>query len=162
MNKAALIDRIRAELERELATLTQAAEIARAAATHEESRSEDKHDTRGVEASYLAGAQAARAAEIQKQIRILDAIPLKPQSADSKIAAGSLVELDASGKKTFCLLSPTGGGITLTLEGVRVQVVTPQSPLGEALLGSLAGEEIEVEPEGGTKTSRTYTILSIQ
>ena len=168
MKKSELIKKIRLELERELQTLTEAALSARDAATHEESRSEDQHDTRGLEASYLAGAQAARAAEVQRQLRLItsleDAITLThiEKQKPSTITSGSVIELQSAGKRSFCLLSPTGGGIQLTIDGVRIQVITPQSPLGEALLGSKVGEEIEIEAEGTGKLARSYKILSIE
>ena len=56
--KQKLIEAILLELESELSVLADAAKAAHLAATHEESVAEDPHDTRGVEASYLAGAQA--------------------------------------------------------------------------------------------------------
>jgi transcription elongation GreA/GreB family factor len=165
MNKALLIEKLEAELRRELETLSAAARTAHEAATHAESRAEDRHDTRGLEASYLAGAQAARAAEIERQIQILQQLPRGATPPGSKISSGTLVELESGGIQSFCLLSPTGGGLSFTLEGVRVQVITPQSPLGEALLGSSPGETIELEaPAAGANprsASRTFKIVSI-
>lgn len=54
MDKRALIKKIVAQLEAELALLTKAARSAHAEATHESSKAENKYDTRGLEASYLA------------------------------------------------------------------------------------------------------------
>ena len=61
-DKQAIIDRLVEKLQSEAEALVRAAQAAHEAATHEESRAEDHHDTRGLEASYLAGAQAQRAA----------------------------------------------------------------------------------------------------
>ena len=44
----------------ELEVIKKSAEIAHDDATHEESRAENKYDTRGLESSYLAGAQMER------------------------------------------------------------------------------------------------------
>lgn len=44
------------------------ARTAHAEATHEESRPEDKYDTRGLEAAYLASGQAKQAAEAKRAI----------------------------------------------------------------------------------------------
>ena len=161
MNKAELIARIEDELRRELGTLLTAAKAAHEAATHEESRAEDQHDTRGLEASYLAGAQAARAAEIERQLQIFQAIPRSPLPPGSRISAGALVELLSEGRKSYCLLSPSAGGLTLDAGGIRIQVITPQSPLGEALLGSRTGEEVEVELNPSSDATRTYKILTV-
>lgn len=161
MNKAELIEKIETELKRELSTLIVAAKSAHEAATHEESRAEDQHDTRGLEASYLAGAQAARAGEIEHQLQIFQAIPRTPLAAGSKISAGALIELQSEGRKAYCLLSPSAGGLTLEAGDLKIQVITPQSPLGEALLGSRAGEEIEVELNPSTGLTRSYKILTV-
>ncbi len=47
------------------------------AATHEESKPENEYDTRGLEASYLAGAQAKRTAEIEELLIILKHLDVK-------------------------------------------------------------------------------------
>lgn len=159
MDKTALLAEIEAELRRELATLTRAAKDAHAAATHEESRSEDKHDTRGIEASYLAGAQAARAAEIERQLQVFQSVP---RQGGERIASGSLVELESGGRKSFYLLSPSGGGLTLKLAAGRIQVITPASPLGEALLGAREGDVIEVELGAPSHDSKSYRILTVR
>ena len=52
-------------------------------------------------------------------------------------------------------LAPYGGGGKL--EG-GVQVVTPQSPLGRALLGARAGDEAEVTVAGRRKS---VTVVSV-
>lgn len=163
--KSEVIEQIENELRRELVTLTQAARFAHEAATHAESRSEDQHDTRGIEASYLAGAQAARAAEIERQLQIFQKIPRTPANPLSPISSGALIELRENLGKTsvrsLCLLSPAGGGIVIRLGDLKVQVITPQSPLGEALLGSRQGDDIEIETDPRVGTTKTYKILTV-
>src|SRR6478609_2923426 len=66
MTKRELIDRIIAHLEAELAFITRAAIATHAEATDEENKAEDKYDTRGLEASYLAHGQS-KAAEAVAQ-----------------------------------------------------------------------------------------------
>jgi len=165
-NKSQVIEEIENELRREFATLTQAARSAHEAATHAESRSEDQHDTRGLEASYLAGAQAARAAEIERQLQIFQKIPRTPANPDSPISSGALIELQETLEKrqvrSLCLLSPAGGGIVVKLGELKVQVITPQSPLGEALLGSRQGDDIEIETDSRLGTTKSYKILTVR
>ncbi len=48
-------------------------------------------------------------------------------------------------------MSPHGGGVKLELDGVSIQVVTPQSPLGKALLGRLHGDVIEIRAKSGLR-----------
>ena len=66
MNKRALIEKLIAKLENERQTLAAAALSTYEASTHEESKAEDQYDTRGLEASYLAGAQAKRVADVEQ------------------------------------------------------------------------------------------------
>ena len=68
MNKNALIKKIVNRLTEELEIYFRAAMASRAEATHEQSKAENKYDTRGLEASYLARGQSKQAAEIQGAI----------------------------------------------------------------------------------------------
>lgn len=161
MNKRAIVDLLIEKLQAEADALVRAAQAAHEAATHEESRAEDQHDTRGLEASYLAGAQANRAAELQALISTYRMMPLKDFGARDPIAPGALVELmqEETGRKSRCLLVPRGGGAILTIEGAAIQVIAPQSPMGEALLGRRQGELIEVEAQGAV---REYEVVSVR
>jgi transcription elongation GreA/GreB family factor len=148
--KRALMELILAHLDGELDTLMRSAKAAHEAATHEESKAEDSHDTRGLEASYLAGAQMARIESLRKVIHNYQTLELRDFAKKDPIGIGALVELDLNGKAVHCFLVATGGGTTVVHEGQRVQVITPQSPLGEALLGRRAGDLAEVETREST------------
>lgn len=156
--KRELLEAIVAELSRELDALTAAAKAAREAATHEESKPEDQYDTRGLEASYLAGAQAERAAQIQKMISQFRLMSPEEAPAGAPIALGSLVELVFSGRKSLYFLASQGGGVSVQVGGRTIQVLTPQAPLGEALLGRRSGDSVEVEVQG---SEREYLIASV-
>jgi tetratricopeptide (TPR) repeat protein len=58
MKKNELIQKIIASLAQSLANLQKGAQASHAEATHESSKAENKYDTRGLEAAYLAGGQA--------------------------------------------------------------------------------------------------------
>jgi transcription elongation GreA/GreB family factor len=58
------------------------------------------------------------------------------------VSLGALVEIDEDGVASHLLVSPARGGTALA--GGAVQVVTPGSPLGRALLGKTAGEDCDV------------------
>ena len=158
MDKRQLISGILDQLNVELGVITQAAHSAHQAATHSESQAEDHHDTRGLEASYLAGAQATRASELQRLITIYKFIYLPEYEKSDLIGPGALVELDINGRRSFYFLVPQGGGLSLQLEGKPVRVITPLAPLGDALLGRTVGDTVEVE--SGTVT-RTYQIVGL-
>ncbi len=159
IGKLELIERILVHLSQEVASLQKSARAAHEAATHEESKAEDHHDTRGLEASYLAGAQAARVAELQAIISNFQFSKPRNFAPSDPIAAGALVELECEGRRSWIFLVVQGGGLSLKFEGDRtVQVITPQAPLGDALLGKRAGEAVEVE---GQKKSREYEVVSV-
>ena len=158
MNKKALVEKLISKLEAERKALAEAALHTYEAATHEESEAEDQYDTRGLEASYLAGAQAKRVAEVEQALHVLKHLDLRNFSQGQAIAAGALVELDHEGKTSFCLLLPMAGGLSIDHEGHHIQVITPKSPLGEALVGRSIGDVAVIDV--GQKT-REYEVLSI-
>lgn len=145
MDKKALVQLLIESVTKDLATLTQAALAAHEAATHAESKAEDQYDTRGLEASYLAGAQSRRAMELEETLALFRHVDVLPFNEKTPIASTALVELECDGKKSLYFMMPKGGGMTATLGGRSIQVVTPISPLGGALLGRRVGDQIEVE-----------------
>lgn len=146
IDKRAVLEQLRADVARALEVMVQAAESARDAATHEESKPENDKDTRGLEAGYLAGAQAARAAELKSTLQQLSELEPRAFGPEDPIRALALVELvDTDTDATLrVFLSPVGGGLKVKVQGALVQVVTPRSPLGDALMGKRAGDLVEV------------------
>src|SRR4051812_39561967 len=154
--KRALIQQLQADLAEEIASHTRAANSAREAATHEENRPENDKDTRAVEAAYLAGAQADRVRDLERIANALEFLPLRGFGVDEPIASAALIELDLGGaaerrppndavkNKLHCFMAPQGGGMKVELYGKEIQVITPQSPLGQALLGKSVGDVVEV------------------
>ena len=163
MDKAALQRAIIQHLETEIANLNEAALAAHEAATHAESKAEDQYDTRGLEASYLAGAQAKRAGEIEQALVSVRSVEPRLWAPQEPIAIGALVELQAGeggAKRSYHFLAAHGGGLTVQFEGRDIQVLTPQSPVGAALMGEQKGAEIEVEIRAGQ--SREFSILNVE
>lgn len=158
MDKKALINLIIDKLEAERAALAEAAISTYEAATHEESEAEDQYDTRGLEASYLAGAQAKRVIDLDQFITYCKFFDAKPFGEDDPINAGALVELDHDGKITWAFLLPKGGGMSVEFGGHTIQIVTPKSPLGDAIVGRHAGDVALVDT--GRET-REYEIVSV-
>jgi transcription elongation GreA/GreB family factor len=160
LNKHELMDRILDKLNQELSTITLAAREAYEAATHEESRSEDKHDTRGLEASYLAAAQAGRAAELKRLIAGYRFLPLRQFSSADSIEPGALIELELNGKRSCYFLVPQGGGLSVQVGGKQIQVIAVLAPLGNALVGKKVGDCVEIEREKD-QVVREYEVVSI-
>jgi len=159
MNKRALIKKIIAKLADELAVYFRAAQFSRAEATHESSKAENKYDTRGLEASYLARGQSKQAAELKSAIAEFENLPVKKFSADEPIDLGALVELDHAGESSRYFMGPRAGGTEIVHDKSEILVITPQSPLGAQLVGKKAGETFQLEI-GGRKQSAE--IINVQ
>ena len=159
IDKQKLILLVCEQLEKDLMALKAAALATYEAATNEESKPENEYDTRGLEASYLAGAQAKRVADIEELLYSYKDTKIKNFSASEPISSTALVEVNFNKKQMLIFIMAKGGGMTLSLEGIPVHIVTPTSPLGEALLGLKVGDTALVE--SGDKV-REYEIISIQ
>lgn len=158
MNKAVLVEAICRQLEVDLEAMKIAAKATHDAATNEESTPENEYDTRALEASYLAGAQAKRTVEIERQLTAVRKVEIKKFGKDEPIAASALVEVEHNGKIQFLFLMPGGGGLTLSHDGKSISVITPNSPLGQALVGTKAGDDAVIEI--GARVQE-YEILSV-
>ncbi len=158
MNKQLLIEKIVTHLEKELVALKEAALATYEAATNEESKPENEYYTRGLEASYLAGAQAKRVGDIEELIFIYKDLQVRTFAPDEAIASTALVQVSHNEKQSMVFIMSKGGGTVLTVDGMAVQILTPSSPLGEALLGLKVGDTAVVET--GNKV-REYEILSV-
>jgi transcription elongation GreA/GreB family factor len=149
MTKAALHAELVARLTAALDSARAAHAATQQAATHEEARAENDKDTRGLEQSYLARGQAQRVEELAAELAAVQKMTLRAYGDDDAIAAGALVDATADGTRHCYFIAPGGAGEVLA-DGV--QVVTPRSPLGRALCGRLAGEEVEVPTPSGRRT----------
>jgi transcription elongation GreA/GreB family factor len=158
MNKRELLKKLEDQISHDLDVLIQAANAAHVAATHVESKAEDQYDTRGLEASYLAGAQSKRAMELEDLRDIFRHIDILNFGPDSAIAATAVIEVESEGKRAYYLLMPLGGGMSISFEGKWIQVITPQSPLGSALLGHRPGDQVEVQIQN---VLRDYDVISV-
>lgn len=155
-DKRALLDAVRARVAADLEAITSSQRQIHAGATHEESRPENDKDTRALEASYLARGLAQRVAELEAAVRLLGAVALRDFGGDDPIGLTALVDVeDDDGLERRYFVLPAGAG----LEVDGVQVVTPASPLGRALLGKREGDELELRT---ARKARTLTILAVR
>ena len=157
MNKAAVIQKILEVLRSELETYVRAAKFSHAEATDEENRAENKYDTRGLEASYLAAGQANKVAELESALKIFEG--LKEQSASDTVEIGSLIELQQDGFVEWYFVGPTAGGTEIEIDGTEVLVITPESPLGSQLMGLEAGAKDSLKLGGQTQKTVVHAVL---
>jgi len=140
LNKRAIIQKIIAKLVAELEVYFRAAQFSLAEATHESNKAENKYDTRGLEASYLARGQSKQAAELETAIAEYQKLGVKKFAAGDAINLGALVELEHGGEKSFYFVGPRAGGTEIIHDRKEILVITPQSPLGEQLIGKKSGD----------------------
>jgi hypothetical protein len=150
--KQALKAELISQLEASLASARAAHASAIEGSTHEEARAENDKDTRGLEQSYLARGQAQRVAELEAAVGDVTGLALRTFAAASAIASSALVTTDDD-QQFF--IAPAGGGCVLA---GGVQVVTPGSPLGRALLGKRLDDVVELQLPGKL---RTFSIVDV-
>ena len=158
MNKRALIQKITAQLVRELEIYFRAAQFSRAEATHESNKAENKYDTRGLEASYLARGQSQQAAELEAAIAEYQKLGVKKFAAGDAINLGALIELEMAGEKNFYFLGPRAGGTEIIHDKKEILVITPQSPLGEQLMGKQAGDQPQLTFGGAKQAAKILKV----
>lgn len=103
IKKQQIIKQIVASLAENLETMLNAARATHAEATHESSKAENKYDTRGLEAAYLAGGQARQAREVAEAIKAYEAMEVRDFKPGETIDLGALVELESDGDRSFFL-----------------------------------------------------------
>ena len=158
MNKARLVKKIIEHLIGELESYAKAALAARAEATDPQSKAENKYDTRGLEASYLARGQSKQAAETGLAIEEFQALNVRKFGTDDPIDLGAVVEIEGKGERNIYFIGPRAGGTEVIHEKKEVLVITPQSPLGQQLLGKKQGQKLKIEIAG---SKDEYKILSV-
>jgi transcription elongation GreA/GreB family factor len=159
MNKRDLIQQIVAALAENLEVLGKAARASHLEATHESSKAENKYDTRGLEAAYLAGGQARAAKEIIEAIKLYEAMKPREFSADEPIDIGAVVEVKSARDVSTYFIGPKSGGLELQFQKREVIVITPQSPLGQNLMGKKAGDRWVAELGGANSKFEIKSVV---
>lgn len=145
MEKEKLIAQVIDYLRGELSTTLQAAENAHLAAIDDQSVAETQYDTLAIEASYLAEGQSRRVQEIKEAIRIFEQLKITAFTENTPIDIGAFVQLqkDQNTKKIF-FIAPAAGGYRSNNLNYNYTIITPQSPMGMALMGKYQDDELEL------------------
>jgi transcription elongation GreA/GreB family factor len=149
IDKSAVFADVLAALRADLADIERIHAMAIDEATGSESKAENQYDTRSLEASYLAAGQGERVAALRRLVALFDAY--RPH-ASTRVGMFALVEIRDSAGSSWVLVAPDGGGRRVIAGDRTILLVTPDSPLGAALMGASEGDtlalrarEIEVE-----------------
>ena len=139
MNKTIILQAVLSSLEDDLRRLQAANEEASAGATNSETRAETKWDTCGLESSYLARGHALQFKALAANVHELRSF-VAPSFAKMPIGPGALVEVEQGGAVMLFFLLPRAGGIDVMVDGCEVTTITPESPVGAALLDKKEGD----------------------
>ncbi len=155
------------QLERQRQNALLAADNAHDAATHEESVAETQYDTVGLEAAYLAHGQSQRVADCEQAILRLQSLVWDAEKEDEdEVDIGSIITLirpngdnkpnhtqNSSKAEKSCSekpanlqwywMLPVAGGLKVQCDELCITVITPQSPLGESVLGAWLEETLD-------------------
>ncbi|WP_431262615.1 GreA/GreB family elongation factor [Roseateles chitinivorans] len=146
MDKSLLQQQVLERLAEDLLQVEQAARAAHETATHEENIAENKYDTLGLEAAYLATGQARRAESIRQAMANWRQFRPSPYDASKGIQLGALVCLvDADDRQQLLFLGPDGGSMKLVNDAQLVQVISSDAPLGRAVMGKCEGDEVSMQ-----------------
>ncbi len=160
MDKLLLQRQVLERLSEVLLQAEQSVQAAHETATHEENIAENKYDTLGLEAAYLATGQARRAEAIRQAMAHWRNFRPHPYDASKGIQLGALVCLvDSNGKQQQFFLGPEGGSMKLLSGAQLVQVISSAAPLGRAMLGKCEGDEVTVHV---ARLQQQFEVLRVQ
>ncbi|MBT8046569.1 MAG: hypothetical protein KJN67_05335 [Pontiella sp.] len=144
--KQTILDAVIQALETELERQTQANAQSNAATTFSAANADKQRDTTGVEAAFLAHGYAKHCIDLAHRLEELRAMEVEDFSGQ-EIDIGALVEVEMNGETDWYLMLNCGGGTEVSVGGNTVTVITPESPLGSALMGGIEAGFIEL-PSG--------------
>jgi transcription elongation GreA/GreB family factor len=151
MDKRALTEQLIGRLKTTAKMARRASQDATQEAREGATPAERREDSRvALENAGLARGQERRAAQAAQDLAALERFRPGPFPPNAAIGLGAVVEVeDEEGGRTF-FLAPVGAGEELTGpdgDGI-LSVVTPNSPVGRAVLGKRRGDSIEITVRG--------------
>ena len=152
MDKKEIVKEMITQMESDLATLNASLLENVETETHEENIARSKYETLALEASYLVQGQSRRSEELEQAIEVLRNFELKSFDAMTKVDMSALVTLEfEEGVQRTVLLAPVGGAIKVEVEGREISLMTPQSPMGRAIMGHYLNDIVELTVAGKVK-----------
>lgn len=152
MNKRALVEQLTERLRAAAKIARRVSEDAAAEAREGATPAERREDARvALENQGLARGQERRAEQAAANVAALERFSPGPFPENAAVGLGAIVEVedDDEGGRTF-FLAPAGAGEELTVpdgDGFLL-VITPNSPVGRAVLGKRCGDTVEVVVAG--------------
>lgn len=159
VDKKEILKKIIEHHKSELQALINSAHEAKSAATDPEAKAENKYDTRGLEASYLAGAQAKRAQELKDDLFQLEKLEIRSYNKSTPIETTALIKASADDEDAkWFFLVPERGGLKLKIDNIEVLTLSMHSPLGKNFYKRKQGDFFDLEIND---QSKEYEILEV-
>ena len=146
MEKSIIVNLVRDAVKAKYEQMLEAARETCAGVTDPENKAENKYDTRGLEASYLAAGQGEQVEALAEAVQMFQPTAFPNFEESDGVGPGALVETKIGDERLFYLLAPKAGGITCEYEGCEVTVLTPEAPLRQKILGLKAGDSVVQPP----------------
>lgn len=158
--KEAVFNAFRELLAQDVANTDKFRAVAQFDANEAEGRMISRYDTFKEEAQFLAVGQEIRKLERESTLAMLDKIQADCVRACSKVFSGAMIEVeDDDGNVVRYYMIPGGSGKVITIEGASYICISPESPLGRALIGKTIGDEAIMSID---KTRKSVTIVGLE
>ncbi len=157
--KTTILDRVIEELETQIKNAERGRLDAIKDSQAHKGAMESRYDTFKEEAQYLAGGLHTQVTALNKTLSALRSIrnyPL-PITKGSGYAIMEVEDCD-DGSRTKYFLLPAGGGNTYEVEGEVITILTVGAPIAHALIGAVAGDEVEIKIQA---TTRRFRVISV-
>lgn len=141
--KQAIIEAVIKALEAELARQSNANVQSNATTSLSAANADKQRDTTGYEAAFLAHGYAMHCMDLAHHLQELKTMPVEDFTGQ-EIDIGAVVEVELAGAADSYLLLNCGGGTEVETEGHKITVITPESPLGRALMGNVEAGLVEL------------------
>lgn len=150
MNKSDLVKQVIKRLVRVAGSIEQSSKAARQESIDAPSKMESRYDSTKSEQDWLAQALATTSGKLRSQIEQFKTLDFSPSS---KAQTGSVVTLhERKADREMYFLLPAGlGAVLITQDGQEVFVTTPDSPVGKAIMGSVAGDIRSIDAPSGVR-----------
>lgn len=151
MNKEHVLQEVINHLLAQSETIEESAEKAREASIEAPSARQSRSDTTKAEMSWLSEGLTSSSAKIRKQVESLQKVDISPADYVREGSLARLRDKRVIAPETYFIL-PVGSGIKVeSKEGERVVVVTPDSPIGAALMGRKQGDVCNIQIPSGIR-----------
>ena len=82
--------------------------------------------------------------DLEQAAKLVAFMALRDFGPEDPIDLSAVIQLESDEGTRWYWLAPAGGGRSLELEGRTIDVLTPEAPLGRALVGKQRGDELEL------------------